>query len=92
MIELYPCPGCERHVRQDETNCPFCERTLGVELGARRKSVGRLARAAIFAGVTLASTACGDDRSDRAPVDAGAEQDVGVATPYGAPPVRERVV
>ena len=25
MSALVPCPGCNRHVKADETTCPFCQ-------------------------------------------------------------------
>jgi len=47
MTALHPCAGCRRHIDAHARVCPFC----GV--------FGRLSRAAVFAGVALASTACG---------------------------------
>ena len=70
MVRLINCPTCERHVRNDESACPFCECPL--DEAARRKVVPdtmqRLSRAAMFmfgtsvamAGAT-AGTGCGDD-------------------------------
>jgi hypothetical protein len=57
MSDLRPCPQCRRHVRIAEPKCPFCAAEL--ELApARPLPVGRLTRAAVFAGAALAS-ACG---------------------------------
>jgi len=67
MLHLSPCPACSRHVRINETACPFC----GVELDLSRTPepilpTRRLGRSATFAfSATLASaavvTACGGE-------------------------------
>jgi hypothetical protein len=62
MDRLEPCPTCQRHVRVNETSCPFCGanvEALGA-LPARTLPSTRLGRAALFAfGVTAAATAAG---------------------------------
>jgi hypothetical protein len=64
MTQLEPCPDCRRHVRIDETACPFCARPLAFAPRARpvlpRAPIGR---AALFAFGALAAPACGNDES-----------------------------
>ncbi len=58
MPDLRPCTGCQRHVENSESACPFC----GVALAhaePRPRFTSKLTRAAIFASATLATTACG---------------------------------
>ena len=65
MNQLIPCPGCNRHVRQAESSCPFCSAALSLaHLPAPPLPRTRLGRAATFAfGATLvgatALIACG---------------------------------
>ena len=66
MKSLALCPGCARHVKPDETICPFCQRTLvpkedgaacvGPCSGHRFPRLGRAALAA--AGAALLCTSC----------------------------------
>lgn len=61
MVHLVPCPGCSRHVRTTEGQCPFCEAALPRDL--ERKVVPaatrRLDRLAAFTFATsLVATAC----------------------------------
>jgi len=76
MSSLIPCPGCDRHVKSDETTCPFCQAALA----STRPCVGgcsgpppaRLARAALVAaGAALLGAAC---------------QSQSVIVPYGVSP------
>ncbi len=104
MTDLRPCPACRRHVAIAAPACPFC----AVELApseAPHMTLGRLSRAAVFAGATLA-TACGGktkpaDHATPPPSDAGVAKSADAAPqpvpnnvpmPYGAPPARRRVV
>lgn len=61
-----PCSGCSRHVRRDETACPFCGEAFAPATPAEPPRLQRrLRRALVFAfraglaGVAAAS--CGDD-------------------------------
>ncbi|HEU4610710.1 MAG TPA: carboxypeptidase-like regulatory domain-containing protein [Kofleriaceae bacterium] len=54
---LRPCPSCRRHVDADEPRCPFCRGDL-TPAAPRALPVGRVGRAAVFAGATLATTGC----------------------------------
>lgn len=55
---MAPCPHCERHVRIDERDCPFCGDALA-SLAPGADTAGRLGRAAAFAfGTTVAVGAC----------------------------------
>ncbi len=55
-MKLNNCPICERHVRPDETRCPFCH--AGLELQPASPS-----RAMLVVALGLALAACGDDKS-----------------------------
>jgi hypothetical protein len=57
-MELRVCVECRRHVAVSETACPFCG-TSGVSEAPASARLGRLSRAAVFAGAALATTACG---------------------------------
>ena len=91
MTSLAACPSCARHVRINESRCPFC--SVGLEGAfANRPSplaaVGRLSRAALFAlGATAAAAGtvvgCSDDPKEPEPE----QQDAGTNAIYGAPAV-----
>lgn len=88
---LMLCGACERHVRSDESTCPFCSAALEPAPPPPMPK-RRLNRAATFAfGAAIAgATACGGTHSG---TDAGEETDAGsveedagnVAPPYGTP-------
>lgn len=70
MSELTPCPRCQRHVRNTDLTCPFCEQALTrAGLPARPLPRTRLGRAATFAfGATLLSTTafgCGGESESK---------------------------
>ena len=106
MRQLQPCTACHRHVASTETQCPFCGAAI-VGDPARTLPLGRLSRAAVFAGAALA-TSCGGTKKPadttttqgsgsaqtEAPPDAAPVQvpDHIEAKPYGAPPPRKRIV
>ena len=60
---LVACPACARHVRVNETACPFCSTTLGDDVHAaspKRAPRERLGRAALVAfGAGTIAVACG---------------------------------
>lgn len=70
MSQLIPCPGCNRHVRQAESSCPFCATALSLaDVPAHALPRTRLGRAATFAfGATLVGAttlvACGGDSEE----------------------------
>ena len=79
MSALVPCSGCNRHVKSDETICPFCQAAMTpVSPGAcsgrcARPSATRLASAALVAaGAALLGAACESSQS--------------AIVPYGVPP------
>ena len=55
MSKLHACHKCSRHLRVDESSCPFCGETIAA-------SARGPVRSAIFAGVLAgaAVTGCGD--------------------------------
>jgi hypothetical protein len=60
-MKLLPCPSCERHIRSDETACPFCTQPVAFCTSGRCAEHGEraLSRAAVlFLGAT-ALAACG---------------------------------
>ena len=102
-MQLTTCPSCHRHVAITETTCPFCRNA--VEGVAKSSRIGRVSRAAVFAGAALATAACGKKAKppqqqtaspDAAPPDAAPEVSKpdpnNIPMPYGAPPARRRVV
>lgn len=80
-LHLLPCPGCARHVRADESRCPFCLAPLALASEpAPRTPLGRLGRSATFAfGAAVAATmnvaGCGDGSTPAG--DAGGRDDGG---------------
>src|SRR3954454_702148 len=67
MSSLVLCPGCGRHVRSDDTACPFCQAALVSQPSANACQgpccghlSPRLSRAALMAaGAALLCAACG---------------------------------
>jgi hypothetical protein len=67
MSSLVLCPGCDRHVKSDDTVCPFCQAALvspPVSVACQGPCSGhrspRLGRAALMAaGAALLCAACG---------------------------------
>lgn len=55
---LRPCGQCRRHVRASEVSCPFCRAELAPAPPRAAGVGGRLGRAAVFAGATVAGSAC----------------------------------
>ena len=80
---LRPCPTCERHVRDSETACPFCDAALPahVSMTAATRRLGRAAAfvtgAALVAGAVAGTSGCGDKPKPNDP---------NTQKPYGAPP------
>ncbi len=77
MNVLIPCPHCDRHVRSQETSCPFCRAALPViaAVPVSRALLRSPSRAAAFAlrtalVVAPVTVACGAEGS--------AERDAGV--------------
>jgi hypothetical protein len=73
MSELSPCPSCNRHVRVEETACPFCNGALPARPRDQMPATARprLSRAALFtAGATLLGAAACSSSSNN--TDAGA--------------------
>lgn len=53
---MTPCSACARHVKHDETTCPFCGAPFIAPAARNVRVVGRVTRAAIF---SAALVACG---------------------------------
>jgi hypothetical protein len=70
VTQLIPCPGCNRHVRQAESSCPFCSAELSLaDVPEHVLPRTRLGRAATFAfGATLVGATtlvgCGGDSEE----------------------------
>jgi hypothetical protein len=81
MIDLRPCPACQRHVTLAEPRCPFCAAALAPE-APREIPRGRRSRAAVFATATLA-TACAKPAPpvDQHPVVTSAPDAAALASP-----------
>jgi hypothetical protein len=86
-MSLRPCPGCTRHVRANESTCPFCaaalpaaEESLSHEPTARPSSrhgvLFGVAAGAIAISTALMGTACAA-YGGPAPSDAGTPTDSG---------------
>jgi len=75
-MQLEPCAACQRHVAITEPACPFCSEPLDAK-PPRSSTLGRVSRAAVFAGAALATAACGkkakqpDIKTTTQQVDAG---------------------
>jgi hypothetical protein len=84
-VEFFVCSSCARHVKIDETACPFCGEVAGTRVFARRvRHAATRDRTALMFGaamatalVTASATAAG----------CGPAQPVAVPA-YGAPPVQ----
>jgi hypothetical protein len=96
MSSLVLCPGCDRHVKSDDTACPFCQAALvsqPVSAACQGPCSGhrspRLGRAALMAaGAALLCAACGRSTTAAYGVaifpDAGAQTvDAGTQTDAG---------
>lgn len=68
-MELQACRGCARHVDVHEVSCPFCGVAVA-EVPPRPMRAGRFARAAVFAGASLAGCDQGAKPAPREPVPA----------------------
>lgn len=98
---LPSCPACARHVHPGTRSCPFCDAPVP-ERSARRPPGRRLSRSGVlaFGAAVTASLAmgCGSGTGPD-PEDGGRDsgamvEDAGfdagqLATPYGAPPMRD---
>jgi len=94
MASLVPCPACARHVRANESSCPFCATAIGAvpeRVLSPAPSDRLLARVAVTfaAAAATALTACGKEPTDK-PVPAPTNTmntDNLPAPAYGPPPV-----
>ena len=76
-MQLKPCAACQRHVAVTETACPFCSEPLEVS-PPRSSALGRVSRAAVFAGAALATAACGGKKAKPADPNLQSTADAGV--------------
>ena len=89
MAPLIPCPECNRHLRPNETTCPFCNADVRDAVAHHRARViptERLGRTALmaFAAANMGVAACGGEVTGPSP---GPGTGGFVAQPhYGAPP------
>lgn len=95
-VDLFPCPGCARHVRRTASTCPFCAADV-VEAArlapVRAYPTQRMKRAATFAFGAAAVSAAGCSAThlpgaDASALDAPDAYLAGDAVPvYGGPDV-----
>lgn len=56
-MTLRPCPSCQRHIQARDAACPFCATANATRLqSSALATVGRMSRAAIFAGLAACSS------------------------------------
>ncbi len=88
MRHLMPCTSCQRHLRADAEECPFCGAEV-VPVAVPGRPLERLGRAAMFAfGATVLASGCGESITrDGGPdgTDAG-RRDGGPENPFDAGP------
>lgn len=96
MARLRPCTTCHRHVRRNETRCPFCEAELdgSPDAGGPKIPGTPLTRAAIIFGAATAVAACtsgGPDvpgpSSSSGGSSSGNTSSSGAAPAYGVPEI-----
>ena len=51
---MTPCSACARHVKHDETACPFCGTPFTAPAPRNLRVVGRVTRAAVFSAALVA--------------------------------------
>lgn len=67
---LHPCVQCRRHVADSDAACPFCDAARARPARPRaRPLVGRISRAAVFAGLTACWTSSKPTAAEPAPGD-----------------------
>ena len=85
MVRLHECPACARHVRIDETRCPFCATEVdapsSLPLDTVRRGMRRLAIFTVGAAM-VGATASGCGASHE--LDSGVASDAAVAVDAGS--------
>lgn len=83
MTVLVECSACARHIRSNESTCPFCRASATpFEVAARLPPRPlRLSRAALLIASLAALEGCG-----KKPVETVPDAEPVAAPPYGAPP------
>jgi hypothetical protein len=85
---LVPCTACQRHVRADESRCPFCGATGAKPAPLRAKlPAGRLSSLLVMtfhAAATTAVIGCGGETSTPDPSSGGAAGHAGSASRAGS--------
>lgn len=73
MSVMVPCSDCSRHVRPDETHCPFCGEAVAFVPIRAPRAWRNLGRAALlgFAAASLGACGGGDDAGTDDTVDDG---------------------
>jgi hypothetical protein len=96
MARLRPCTACHRHVRRNETNCPFCDADLATAADGSLKVPGTpLTRAAIIFGAATVVAACtsggpdtpGPSSSSGGSSSGNTSSSSGAAPAYGVPEI-----
>jgi hypothetical protein len=87
MFVLVPCSACSRHIRREETSCPFCAAPAEPSPAPPRSryplGATRLSRSALVLASLAALEGCGKSEVR----DAGVDAEQVAAPPYGAPPI-----
>lgn len=92
MSQLIPCAGCQRHVRNTERVCPFCDAALVPTAVRSLDPSTRLGRAALFAfrATTVAAlstlSACGDEQPSPPPTTVAPPEPHVILQPDPPPP------
>jgi len=92
-MRLHPCPECHRHIKNQETACPFC----GTSVTPREETLApavRVAGRAAIVFATAAAMACGKKDAPPTPAapDAADMTSSGtVVAVYGPPPQWEEI-
>jgi hypothetical protein len=98
MAHLRPCTECHRHVRGNETRCPFCDAELAAVAPAASAKPGTpLTRAAIIFGAAATVAACVSGGPDPGPTSSSSSggsssgtsgtSSSGAAPAYGVPEI-----
>ena len=64
MTPFEPCCGCWRHIKADESRCPFCGVRVTRVVTRASAAVSRVTRAALFVGMTMLVPSCSETKTE----------------------------